>query len=335
MNEHRWARLAALTLIGLVCLVTNACLSSEGVVAPTLRGPTVEPTQPPTLGATLTRSRPQPTASETPVPDVTPTGTSLPTVTATAIPEPTPSGAPERLSITVLYDNNPYDERLETAWGFSCLVQGLEKTILFDTGGDSAMLLRNMQKLGLDPGMVEIIVLSHIHYDHVGGLGGFLAENNDVAVYLPRSLPDEIKNTVRQAGARLVEVDKPVKICELAYSTGELGKWIREQSLVIETGKGLGVITGCAHPGVVNVVQEAKSLLQKDVHLVLGGFHLCWMNAFQVKGVVEGVKREGVARVAPCHCSGDLARSTFEKIYGEDFLLAGVGRTLEVEMWRR
>ena len=242
---------------------------------------------------------------------------------------------PERLSITILYDNNPYDKRLETAWGFSCLVQGLEKTILFDTGGDSAMLLRNMRKLGIDPGVVEVIVISHIHYDHVGGLSGFLAENSDVTVYLPRSLPDNIKNRVRDAGARLAEVDEPVKICEMAYSTGELGEWIREQSLAIDTAEGLVVITGCAHPGVVNIVGEAKKLLKKDVHLVLGGFHLCWMNSLQVKSVVEGVKREGVAKVAPCHCSGDLARSTFEKVYGEDFLLVGVGSTLEVGAWRR
>jgi len=122
-----------------------------------------------------------------------------------------------------------------------------------------------------------------------------------------------------------------VKICEMAYSTGELGEWIREQSLVIETGEGLIVITGCAHPGVVHIVEEAKKLLERNVYLVLGGFHLCWMNAFQVKSVAEGVNRAGVTKVAPCHCSGDLARSTFEKVYGKDFILVGVGKRLEID----
>jgi len=211
------------------------------------------------------------------------------------------------------------------------LVEGTEKTILFDTGGDSAMLLRNMRKLGIDPQVVDVIVISHIHYDHLGGLAGFLEENNDVAVYLPECLPEDIKDTVRESGAELVEVREAVKICERAYSTGELGDWIKEQALVIETDEGLVVITGCAHPGVVNVVREAKRLRGGDVHLVLGGFHLCWLNVFQIKGIVDGVKGEGVEMVAPCHCSGDLARSTFGNAYGENFISVGVGKRLEID----
>jgi len=246
------------------------------------------------------------------------------------VPTATPGEAAGGVTITILYDNNEYDECLETAWGFSCLVEGLEKTILFDTGGDSAMLLRNMRTLGIDPQDVDVIVISHIHYDHLGGLAGFLEENHAVTVYLPECLPESIKETVREAGAELIEVHEPVQICERVYSTGELGDLIKEQSLVIGTSRGLVVITGCAHPGVVNVVREAKDLLDDDVHLVLGGFHLCWMNLLQVRSIVEGVKDEGVERVAPCHCSGDLARSTFEKVYGEDFILVGAGSRLEV-----
>ena len=237
----------------------------------------------------------------------------------------------EKVTITILYDNNEYDKRLETAWGFSCLVEGLEKTILFDTGGNSRMLLSNMRKLGLGPQDVEVIVISHIHYDHLGGLAGFLEQNHHLTVYLPKSLPQRIKNTVRNSGAELVEVHDSVKICGNTYSTGELGAWIKEQSLVVKTTKGLIVITGCAHPGVVNVVQEAKKLLKGDVYLVLGGFHLCWMNPLQIKGIVNGVKKEGVKMVAPCHCSGDLARTTFEKIYGENFIRVGVGKRLEID----
>ncbi len=242
-----------------------------------------------------------------------------------------PLSPAKRVTITILYDNNEYDERLETAWGFSCLVEGLEKTILFDTGGSSEMLLSNMRKLGLDPEDVEVIVISHIHYDHLGGLAGFLEQNHHPTVYLPKSLPKRIKNTVRDSEAKLVEVCDPVKICENTYSTGELGAWIKEQSLVVKTTKGLVVITGCAHPGVVNVVQQAKKLLKDDVYLVLGGFHLCWMNPLQLKGIVNGVKKEEVKMVAPCHCSGDLARSAFENVYGDNFIRVGVGKRLEIE----
>ena len=305
------------------------------------------PTATPVLTATLTptperaTATPLSTFTATPVPTRTPlptaTLTPMPTATPTTIPSPTPTPEPtptkvaEKLAITILYDNNQYDERLETAWGFSCLVEGLEKTILFDTGGDSAMLLRNMRKLGIDPQIVEAIVISHIHYDHLGGLAGFLEENKEVTVYLPKCFPENIKDTVRVSGAELVEVGEAVKICERAYSTGELGDWIKEQALVIETDEGLVVITGCAHPGVVNVVREAKRLRGGDVHLVLGGFHLCWLNVFQIKGVVDGVKEEGVEMVAPCHCSGDLARSTFGDAYGENFIPVGVGKRLEID----
>lgn len=292
----------------------------SAIPSPTPERTTVEPTPLPTLTDTLIPPR-------TPIPTATPTIPPRPTPT----PEPTPTEAAEKLNLTILYDNNEYDERLETASGFCCLVEGLEKTILFDTGGDSAILLRNMRKLGIDPQIVEAIVISHIHYDHLGGLEGFLEENSDLTVYLPEYLPENIKDAVRESEAELVEVREPRKVCERAYSTGELGTWIKEQSLVIETDKGLVVVTGCAHPGIVNVIREAKKQLKGDVHLVLGGFHMSSMNILQVKGIIDGVKKEGVEKVAPCHCSGDLARSMFEKVYGENFILVGVGRRLEIE----
>jgi 7,8-dihydropterin-6-yl-methyl-4-(beta-D-ribofuranosyl)aminobenzene 5'-phosphate synthase len=235
------------------------------------------------------------------------------------------------LTLTIVYDNNTYDKNLETRWGFSCYVKGAEKTLLFDVGGEGSVLLNNMEKLKIDPSSVNAVVLSHIHYDHIGGLSRFLKRNPDVTVYLPRSFPPSVKDAVRKAGACLAEIHDPTRICKEVYSTGELGTFIKEESLIIKTSKGLIVITGCAHPGIVKIIERAKEILKTDVHLVLGGFHLCGMNLSQLRKTINGVKKTGCRKVAPCHCSGDLARKEFKKAYGKDFICVGAGKTVTIK----
>ena len=271
-----------------------------------------------------------------PAPTVAPPTSTVASTPTRPAPIATPTEAAPGVTITILYDNNAYDERLETAWGFACLVEGPEKTILFDTGGDSTTLLSNMRTLGIDLRSVDVVVISHVHGDHVGGLAGFLAENHAVTVYLPQSFPESIKEATREAGAELVEVHDAVEICQFVYSTGELGDWIKEQSLVIETARGLVVITGCAHPGVVNIVRRAQEVVGARLprplrtYLVLGGFHLGGASAAEIATIVEDLQQLGVQKTAPCHCSGDVARRLFEEAYGEDFYPVGVGSRLEV-----
>lgn len=101
------------------------------------------------------------------------------------------------VSIAIIYDNNPYKKGLETAWGFSCFVKGTAKTILFDTGGDGSLLLRNMKSLGIDPKEIDLVFLSHIHKDHVGGLWHVIKRNPKVIVYIPKSFPDSFKKEVK------------------------------------------------------------------------------------------------------------------------------------------
>ena len=232
------------------------------------------------------------------------------------------------LTITVVYDNNPYKEGLETAWGFSALITGTEKTILFDTGGDGSLLLNNMEKSGIEANDVDTVVLSHIHGDHTGGLAGLLEKNHQIAVYLLESFPKRFKDNVRAAGAEIIECKQSLKICEGVYSTGQLGRLIKEQSLIIRTEKGLIIITGCAHPGIVKIVNAAKDLLKDDILLVMGGFHLEWTTNGKIEKIISAFKQLNVRYVGPCHCSGHKARALFEEHFGENYINIGVGRVI-------
>jgi len=227
--------------------------------------------------------------------------------------------------ITIICDNNPYKEGLETAWGFSCLITGTEKTILFDTGPDGRLLLDNMAKLTVEPDSIDTVFLSHIHGDHTGGLHGFLERNSDVTVYLPKSFPKSFKRGAEAKGAQIVEIEQPLKICENVYSTGQLGRLIKEQSLIVQTEKGLIVITGCAHPGIVKIINAARELLKKNIFLVMGGFHLEWMGTGKIEKIISAFKKLNVRYVGPCHCSGDKARGLFEKHFGPKYKYMNIG----------
>lgn len=231
--------------------------------------------------------------------------------------------------IIIVYDNNPFDSRLNTGSGFSCLVRLPERTILFDTGGDSSTLLDNTHQLQIDPQEVEAVVLSHIDEDHVGGLDGFLEQNNDVTVYLPRSFPQEFKYDVTFLGAKVEEIHAAKELMPGVYSTGELEDETKEQSLIITTGKGLVIITGCAHPGIVDIIQRAKEVVpDSTVYLVLGGFHLSKASSAELESIIDNFRQLGVENVAPCHCSGDQARRLFKQRYGTHYIESGVGKII-------
>ncbi len=238
----------------------------------------------------------------------------------------------DRIVITILYNNIAYNEDLTTAWGFSCFIKGLEKNILFDTGGDGKILLENMEKLNISPEEIDIIFLSHIHQDHVGGVWYILKKNNKVTVYLPKSFSEQFKKRVKKTGAEFIAVDNTIKICENIYSTGELGGiWIKEQSLIIDTKKGLIIVTGCAHPGVVNIVKTAKEFLNKNIYLVMGGFHLRSYSENEVKNIINELKKLEVTKVGPSHCTGGRPIELFRESWGEDFFDLGCGAIFELE----
>jgi 7,8-dihydropterin-6-yl-methyl-4-(beta-D-ribofuranosyl)aminobenzene 5'-phosphate synthase len=237
--------------------------------------------------------------------------------------------AAESVFLTLLYDNYLYNESLHTAWGFSCLVEVGKRTILFDTGGDAETLLSNMAALKVNPQQIEIVVLSHVHGDHTGGLFSLLELNNALTVYLPTSFPKDFKERVKTYGASVVEVQGPTEIIPGVWSTGKMGTGITEQALVVQSPKGLLVVTGCAHPGVVNMVKRAKEIASDKIRLVVGGFHMAGMSQKQIQEVIRALQELGVEEVAPCHCSGDFTRQLFHEAYGNAFCPAGVGWPIE------
>ena len=230
-----------------------------------------------------------------------------------------------KVNITVIYDNNTFKEGLETAWGFSCLITGTEKTILFDTGGNGPLLLDNISKLGIEPNSVELVVLSHIHWDHTGGMEMFLEKNHNVSVFVPESFPQDFKQMVSSRGAKIIEIEKSAEICRGVYSTGQLGTSIKEQGMIIRTDKGMILITGCAHPGVVNMVRKVKELFNENILFVMGGFHLNAASKSQIEEIIKAFKKLRVKYAAPCHCTGDNARALFAEQYGDKYVNIGAG----------
>jgi len=242
-----------------------------------------------------------------------------------------PSSVPVEgcVTISVVYDNYQVDSNLSTGWGFGCVIRTPTEVILFDTGGDGSILLSNMEKMNIDPKDMDTVVISHIHGDHVGGLDAFLDRNADVAVYIPASFPDSWRNRIESYGAEYQDVSSPTRISEGVYTTGEMGTSIKEQSLVVDTKQGLVIITGCAHPGVLNIAEKAREILpNRGLYLFMGGFHLSGSSISKLRNIVQGFRNMGIHEVAPSHCSGDRCRELFKEEYRKDYINSGVGRKI-------
>jgi 7,8-dihydropterin-6-yl-methyl-4-(beta-D-ribofuranosyl)aminobenzene 5'-phosphate synthase len=215
----------------------------------------------------------------------------------------------DRMKITIVYDNRSSRAGLKKGWGFSALIEAADTPpILFDTGNDGASLLYNMEQLGIDPGRIGIIVISHAHGDHTGGLTDILEVNSQARIYLPASM------YVRNTGISVVAVSEPVNISESVMSTGELRRI--EQSLAVRTDKGIMVVTGCSHPGVGEILDAAKHYGR--LYGIVGGFH----------GFSDLHRLNGISLICPCHCTQHTQE--IKDMFPGQYVACGAGLTLEI-----
>jgi len=235
-----------------------------------------------------------------------------------------------KFNFTVVYDNNPFNPELNTDWGFSCFIEGAQKNILFDTGNQGEILLSNMQKLGISPQKINIVFLSHSHKDHIGGLASLLKENPNITVFLPDFFPKKFKKSIKNLGASYQEVHSYQKILENVYTTGVIKGWIHEQSLILESNKGLILITACAHPRIVNIIRIVKELTKKEIYMIFGGFHLTGFENHEIEEIIRVFKEQNVEKAGPCHCSGKEARDLFKQAYGKNYIHIGVGKKITI-----
>ncbi len=232
--------------------------------------------------------------------------------------------------ITILYDNYLFKDKCQADWGFSCIIDHNTQTLLFDTGTKKDVFIHNLTQLKENLNRVDMIVISHNHGDHTGNLHTVLETKNDLTVYMPYSTPDAEIKRIKETGAKVVHDEKPRDLGNSWYLSGEMGSTIKEQALIMDLPIGLVVITGCAHPGISEIVARVKEIHEKEIYLVLGGFHLGGHSEAQIENIIQDFKDLGVRNVAPTHCTGDKAIEMFREAYGEHFIEAGVGKEIEL-----
>lgn len=268
-----------------------------------------------------------------------------------------------RAQITVLYDAFGKASAMQVDWGYAALIEYAGKRILFDTGNNPDILAQNAKARDIDLSKLDLIVMSHRHGDHMGGLTYVLKVNPKVKIYAPKegfgvygadlpssfylkdsTLPSEqryyggappeiMRFGSAWPGADFQLVDKNTEIAPNIHLIAQVSDKpgtleLRELSLAINTPDGMVIVVGCSHPGIEKIVQAATAINPR-VHLVAGGFHLVVSSDQDVERVVSALHDAfKVEYVAPGHCTGEPAFAALKKAFGDRYLYAGLGTTL-------
>ncbi len=262
-----------------------------------------------------------------------------------------------QIKATVLTDNNGGLD-LTPEWGLSILIEYNGRKILLDTGKSEAFA-ENAEKLCIDLSEVEYGVLSHAHYDHSDGMEYFFERNNKASFFIRSEAEENCysgdgeerhyigirQGTLDRYSDRIKGVDGCYTLFDGAYliphsydmqEAGQRakmyiyknGEWHidlfkHEQSLVLETDKGLVVFNSCCHGGADVIIKEAAEVFGNDVYALVGGLHLFRSKDKAVSDMINRLRDSGVKRIITGHCTGDRAlemlknelKDTVEQMY--------------------
>lgn len=251
------------------------------------------------------------------------------------------------LRITTLVENSKGEHlALKNEHGLSFFIEKDSHCLLFDTGQSDAYL-ENAKQLKIDISRTEVVVLSHGHYDHSGGFVDLLTKTRNFELimgsgffnekygekkgsleYLGNNF-DESFLKDKQVSYRFVEQDLTEiipgvyvitnfprihkdEVISPRFKVLRNGKFIQdlfedEVLIAIETKKGLVVLLGCSHPGVRNMLDHVRNLLDKPIYAVLGGTHLVEANEDAMEQAVEYLSAASINLVGVSHCTGEKA----------------------------
>ena len=231
------------------------------------------------------------------------------------------------LKITVLYENhkNPNNNLLEIAHGFSAYIEFEGKKILFDTGWHGSILMNNCKLLNVSLENLDAIVISHAHWDHMGGLTHVLEVTNNPDIYIPDEFskiqPKEFEKYLKDPYVERVENFKVLdRISQNIASTGTY-KPVGEQALLIKYGENgeTILIVGCSHPGIAPFIEISRNF--GDIKAILGGFH-------GFKDVNYLTKKTNVRNLYMGHCTQHIEKFQNEPTLKTTSIYVGFQLTL-------
>jgi len=274
-----------------------------------------------------------------------------------------------KIKATVLCENCVYSNLGALAeHGWSIFLETDQGNFLFDTGQGLA-LLNNARVFKKDLASVRGILLSHHHIDHTGGLRSALSVTQNVNVYAHPDLFKESYLTrgpktkyigipfsrieLESQGANFVFNTEFKEIAPGMYLTGEVPRktdfeigdldqviksgddFIKDpmrddQSLIIKTEKGLFVILGCSHAGIINILDYAREMTgETRIHAVIGGTHLGPVSPEQREKSITALKAFDIERLGVSHCTGLPALLRLAQEFKERFFFCNVGTVVE------